>query len=83
MKKLYSKERRTSHHNISPIISLWEFFQTLKDSLLHIPGPILHNFIIIQDFMAELVTCKNGEIQSKNERPSVAQHQSLIFQLTL
>ena len=57
-------------HNISPIKSLWRFFQTFNSVD---PGPILPNFEPIQAFIAFLDTCKNEEDPMKMEELECSQ----------
>ena len=52
---------------ISPIISLWEFFQTLKGSYPAVLGRNWLKFELVRDIMVVLLTCKNKEDPIKNE----------------
>ena len=50
-----------------PIISLWDFFHTLRAANSAVLGPIWPNFELVRDVMDVLVTCKYEEDLIKNE----------------
>ena len=58
-------------HNISSIVSIWGFFQSLKGSLLRVHSRIWSNFELIRDFMVGLITCKYKEDPIKNEGDNI------------
>ena len=67
MSLLPARMRMIDVHKISPIISLWGFFQTLKGSNSAVLGPNWPNFELVREFMDVLVTCKYEEDPIKNE----------------
>ena len=67
MKMIHTKMKELEWSQHFPIISIWEFFKTLKGSILHSPWSDLVQF----PDMAVLVTCKNKEDQIKNESARV------------
>ena len=71
MKKIQLKMKALDVHNISPIVSQWGFFQTLKGSLLRSPWSDLAEFRPLPRLTVVLVTSKNEKYPIKNEVASV------------
>ena len=55
-----------------PLIGYWDFFKCSGAANSSVTGLILSNFESIRDFVVFLVTCKNKEVQIKNEEARMA-----------
>ena len=64
------KQPRKRDEFVFPIISLWDFFPTLKAANSVVGGPIWPKFELIQDIMHVLITCKfeKDRINSNGEK---------------
>ena len=64
------KNSRENVMTVFPIISLWEFFPTLKAANSVVVGQIWLKFQLIQDIMHVLITCKSEKdrINSNGEK---------------
>ena len=67
-------ERARVVTKFSPIISLLEFFQTLKTAYSAGLGRIWPNFVLVRDFIVILVICKNEEDPIKMKALEWSQH---------
>ena len=65
------KQPRKCDDVVFPIISLWEFFPTLKAANSVVRGRIRPNFELMQALMYVIVTCKYKKDPIKNSRENV------------
>ena len=77
------KHEGTSGHNMSPIISIWDFYSPSRAANSVVQGRIYLKFELIPAFIVVLITCKNEEDSITNEGARVVTTLYNYFQLSV